>query len=77
MSKQNSKYKKNKIRLIILEGEAEKKIKKLMGHDHRGVGKPQITKMLLKKSDFWDTLIKYKSKNNSFREFLELVNPRL
>lgn len=57
--------------------DAEKRIKKLMGHDHRGIGKPQITKMLLKKSDFWDTLIKYKSKNNSFREFLELVNPNL
>ena len=54
--------------------DAGKRVKKLMGHDHKGIGKPQITKMLLKKSDFWDTLIKYKSKNNSFRKFLELVN---
>jgi len=57
--------------------DAEKRIKKLMGHDHRGIGKPQITKMLLKKPDFWDKLITYKNNNNSFREFLKRVNPDL
>jgi hypothetical protein len=57
--------------------DAEKEIKNLIGSDHKGNGKLQITRLLLKKPNFWDNLIRHKKKNNSFREFLERIDPDL
>ena len=57
--------------------DAEKQLKKLMGYEHRGIGKPQITRILLKRSDFWEKLNENKDKNKSFRDFLERVHSNL
>lgn len=55
---------------------AEDRIKQLM--EIKGLtSKPQVTQWLLKKTDFWDKLIKYKDKNKSFRDFVYRVDPNL
>ena len=55
---------------------AESRIKQLM--DIKEItSKPQVTQWLLKRTDFWDKLIKYKNKNNSFRDFVYRVDPNL